>query len=403
MSALDFRTVYRRYYRLVWWVVQGSGVPEAWREDVVQDAFVAIHRRLPERDPDDALRPWVIGLARNAAFTHRRSAARREARHAAVPTPDIPTAVDSAVAYRQAWDQVHHFLDGLDQDQREAFVLCDLEGLPPAEVASTLRVSRNTVYSRLRLARGKLVDHFSERRPAQLPGLLRAARTQGGPTTEHKRRTWAALALQLPLAESVTAAGTGITGASSSVSTGLTAVAMSLGISAVAVGVIAIGARVLGPSTPTERPTVAERAPDENEPRRSAPTETPDDAPPLGPAPTAAPPIVEAPATDTAPSPSKGNRAKPTSPNTLEDEVALLQQATQRLQANDAVGALTILDRHVKRYPSSDVSNERVAIRVRALCAKGDTRTAESVAASFVSRHPNSRLAASLKEPCPKP
>jgi RNA polymerase sigma-70 factor, ECF subfamily len=160
-TPIDFRELYRRYHRLVWWVVRGAGVPEAWVEDVVHDAFLAIHRRLPELADPAQLRPRVIGIARNAAFSHRRGAARRRARQAAELAPEEPSAVDSIVGHRQAWDQVRRFLDELDEPQREAFVLCELQGMAPADVASALQVSRNTVYSRLRLARAKLLDHFS--------------------------------------------------------------------------------------------------------------------------------------------------------------------------------------------------------------------------------------------------
>ena len=43
-----------------------------------------------------------------------------------------------------------------------AVVLTDIEGLTPAEAAAVLGVSRNTIYSRLRLARAKLRRYLGE-------------------------------------------------------------------------------------------------------------------------------------------------------------------------------------------------------------------------------------------------
>ena len=44
-------------------------------------------------------------------------------------------------------------LDAMDADQREVFVLAEVEQLAVPEIADILQVNVNTVYSRLRLAR----------------------------------------------------------------------------------------------------------------------------------------------------------------------------------------------------------------------------------------------------------
>jgi RNA polymerase sigma-70 factor (ECF subfamily) len=48
---------------------------------------------------------------------------------------------------------LHAVLESLEDDQREVFVLCELEQLSAPEIASALEVNVNTVYSRLRAAR----------------------------------------------------------------------------------------------------------------------------------------------------------------------------------------------------------------------------------------------------------
>lgn len=413
MSLPDFHTLYRRYYRLVWWVVRGAGVPEAWAEDVVHDAFLVIHRRLPELDDPERLRAWVIGLARNAAFSHRRGAARRHSRQQGTVEPEPPTAVDSAVAYRQAWDQLRRFLDELDGEQREAFVLCELQGVAPAEVAEALRISRNTVYSRLRLARSKLVDHFSERTPSRLPGLVEAARRQGQPTREQQQRTWALLAAQLPLATTgaagvpvATAAPTAMAGV---VATGK-AMLISVGIAAATLGVLGAVGHLRARPTETERAASAslERAPTPS-PASPAAVEPTSALEPASAVPTSAVPAIPSPppASPGAGSPTTDAKGRPpsagasaASPPGLDDEIALLQQAALEVERGEPQAALATLERHALAHPDSALAPERLGLRVRALCATGRVAQAEALAARHVSEHPGSPLALKLASPC---
>jgi RNA polymerase sigma-70 factor (ECF subfamily) len=48
---------------------------------------------------------------------------------------------------------VYQLLDSLDDDRRAVFVLVHFEQMPAPEIAQTLGIPINTVYSRLRLAR----------------------------------------------------------------------------------------------------------------------------------------------------------------------------------------------------------------------------------------------------------
>lgn len=404
MTDPDFRSLYRRYYRLVWWVVRGAGVPEAWAEDVVHDAFLAIHRRMPELDEPERLRAWVIGIARNAAFSHRRGAARRSARQQIAPEPEAPTAVDSAVAYRQAWDQLRRFLDELDDEQREAFVLCELQGIAPAEVAQALQISRNTVYSRLRLARSKLVDRFSERSPAQLPALLHAARGQGQPTREQEQRTWAIVAAELPLLPTAApvAAPPATMATAGWLATGK-AVLVSVGLAAATLGVIgAVGRTVARPEA--ERPSSASRQHAPESPPAPAAATLP--TPPALPKAPAVPPAIASPAlapqaaSEAKPEPQRrpaGGEASPPEPG---DDVVLLKQAALQLERGEPTQALATLDRHALAHPDSTLAPERLGLRVRALCATGQVTQAEALAARHVAEHPGSPLALKLASPC---
>jgi RNA polymerase sigma-70 factor (ECF subfamily) len=174
MSAASRPTLaglYRSHAGFVWRVVRRLGVPEAMAEDVVQEVFLVARRRLPDYEGRGAPTSWLYGIARGVTANYRRGQARAERRlrvvsgphGAAAPSPEDVVGRADAVAL------VERFLAGLDPDQREVFVLADIEGLSGPEVAEALGLNLNVAYSRLRLARRKLRRFLAESSPSQEP------------------------------------------------------------------------------------------------------------------------------------------------------------------------------------------------------------------------------------------
>lgn len=126
-------------------------------EDVVQRAFLTAHRRgLPEGDLDRA-RGWLFRVAVNEARHERRSWARRRRLAEAVeaePAEVAPSPEQGVEAGQQA-QRVRELVTRLPDGQREVFVLYELEELQGSEIARMLGIPENTVWSRLRLARGR--------------------------------------------------------------------------------------------------------------------------------------------------------------------------------------------------------------------------------------------------------
>lgn len=122
-------------------------------EDVVQSAFErAWRRRDALRDPA-SLRPWLDRIVVREAIrtTHRRLTTVDELvldRHGAETT-------DAMTALRIAFEQ-------LSPDHRAAVVLHIYMGYPIAETAAMLGARRETVRSRLRLARERLRHLLAE-------------------------------------------------------------------------------------------------------------------------------------------------------------------------------------------------------------------------------------------------
>jgi RNA polymerase sigma-70 factor (sigma-E family) len=134
---------WRRLVRLSVLLVHDVGTAE----EVVQDAFVAVHARWARlRDPDLAL-----AYLRQAVVNRSRSALRHRAvvdRHAArgAPPADAPGADQAALTvHRRA--AVLDALRALPQRQREVLALRYYLELSEAEIAETLGISRGAVKS----------------------------------------------------------------------------------------------------------------------------------------------------------------------------------------------------------------------------------------------------------------
>jgi RNA polymerase sigma-70 factor (ECF subfamily) len=320
----ELEAIYREHHRRVRWTLRARAVPEIELDDLVHDAFIAIFARLEDRDAALPMATWVVGVARNVAFSHRRSHARR--RRAAQPDAPLPApAPDEELARRRAWVQLEAFLHRLDATQREVFVLADVMGMRIPEVASVVDAPLNTLYSRLRIARRRFSDHFGDAAEA----ALREAAEAEAPRRAELQRGWAVLAIDLlPRAAWL---GGGI--------------APWAVLGTAAIGLAAVVA-IASPS-PASPPIVATP---EVRPAAPAPeVVVPADLPPaasLPPASLATPVPSRA---ESAPSRATVRRPAPEPKATAVDDFALvvdaLRDARQRINAGDRAGAREILAR----------------------------------------------------------
>jgi RNA polymerase sigma-70 factor (ECF subfamily) len=151
-----FESVYDTYFPYVWRSVQRLGVPPSHADDVVQEVFIIVHRRLHEFEGRSALKTWLYGIALRVARAYR-TQSRRSGERVALDAEQLrapeATRPDEQAQIAEAARLVDALLDGLEYEQREVFVLAELEQLTAPEIAEALGAKLNTVYSRLRLAR----------------------------------------------------------------------------------------------------------------------------------------------------------------------------------------------------------------------------------------------------------
>lgn len=153
-AAVGFEQAYDATFELAWRTLRRMGVSAAHLDDATQDVFVVVHRRLADFEGRSNLRTWVAGIAVRVASEYRRKA-RPYVDLDTLDTELIDPAPGPLEQYNraQAHRLVRQLLRGLRAEQREVFVLTELEGMSVPEVAEALGIKLNTAYSRLRLSR----------------------------------------------------------------------------------------------------------------------------------------------------------------------------------------------------------------------------------------------------------
>lgn len=127
-------------------------------EDVVQRVFLIAHEKRHTLTEREEIRGWLYRVAMNVTRHDRRSVARRLRLQTALVQEQVRPEVEQPLDRVQA-DQtsglVRACIAKLPFEQREVFVLYELEELRGGEIAAMLGIPENTVWSRLRLARAR--------------------------------------------------------------------------------------------------------------------------------------------------------------------------------------------------------------------------------------------------------
>jgi len=151
--ALSFRTIYEHNAAFVWRILRRLGVKPADVEDVCQEVFLIVHRKLPEFQHRSAVQTWLYGIALRCASGYRRRAAVAREVLGHVDDSVVGAVQVDSIENRQARALLDRILDDLDEDKRAVFVLYELEEIGMAEVAAIIGCPLQTAYSRLHAAR----------------------------------------------------------------------------------------------------------------------------------------------------------------------------------------------------------------------------------------------------------
>jgi len=161
VAAASFVEIYDEYSDFVWRNARRFGVPESSAEDVVQEVFIVVQRRLADYDGRAAMRSWIFGILVRVVHHHRRSFQRKDARCVSFDQTHVQASAGVARGLSPS-EQAENaervrlletLLGQLDEDKRTLLVLSELEEWTLREIAEHLGSNTNTVHSRLRVAK----------------------------------------------------------------------------------------------------------------------------------------------------------------------------------------------------------------------------------------------------------
>jgi RNA polymerase sigma-70 factor, ECF subfamily len=140
----------------VWRVLSHLGVPRERLEDASQEVFLVLLDRMPTFRGQSSLKTWLYGVCRNIARAERRRHLRREIPSDPLPEKVVQPAQEGELWIRRAHEQLVRALSALDDEQRQVFILFELEELPMDEIAKLTRTPLKTCYSRLYSSRDRV-------------------------------------------------------------------------------------------------------------------------------------------------------------------------------------------------------------------------------------------------------
>ncbi|MBC7172050.1 MAG: sigma-70 family RNA polymerase sigma factor [Polyangiaceae bacterium] len=156
---VEFAAIFREHAPYAMRLAHRLGVADADLDDLCQEVFLTVHRRLPEYEGRGSMRSFVFGICVRVAANYRRRAFRRKE----VPSERPPERGSSdgpaeALDRKAALHALDRALATLGDDHRAVFVLFEIEELTMNEVAEAVGCPLKTAYSRLYAARAKVEE-----------------------------------------------------------------------------------------------------------------------------------------------------------------------------------------------------------------------------------------------------
>lgn len=189
-----FRELVERHQRRVFGFVRNlvRHAPDA--EDLVQEVFVAVFRKLDSFDADRSqFSTWLLTIARNQCLNHLKRSSLPTVGRSEFDVEVRSAQPLDAMLNRELHARLDVALDRLPLEQRTAFVLAEMQELPYSEIAIIEEVELGTIKSRVSRAKQRLREVLSDLDPAgrdQLnPSIQLASRGASAPGQETVRGT----------------------------------------------------------------------------------------------------------------------------------------------------------------------------------------------------------------------
>jgi RNA polymerase sigma-70 factor, ECF subfamily len=167
---LSVTQVHHQHGEFVWLTLHRMGIRAPHVDDVYQEVFLVVHRRLHTFTGQCAITTWLYEICFRVAAGYRRKAHFR--REELVPdwtelesmSSSVPSPERQLVSARRA-KQLERILDTLPLEYRVVFVMFEIEGLSSEEIAECVGAPLGTVYSRLHRARKRFIRALAKLGP----------------------------------------------------------------------------------------------------------------------------------------------------------------------------------------------------------------------------------------------
>jgi RNA polymerase sigma-70 factor, ECF subfamily len=157
-DAAAFSTLVRQHQRAVYTLAVRMLSDRHKAEDLAQEVFIRLHRKLALMQSDTHLRFWLRQVTSRLAIDRLR----REPRHELVPlTEDLPLAAESTTGDPMLQRQLRALIAQLPASARAVVLLRYQEDLDPSEIARTLEMPINTVKSHLKRSLEQLRERLT--------------------------------------------------------------------------------------------------------------------------------------------------------------------------------------------------------------------------------------------------
>ncbi len=153
-----------RYHRAVFRMIYYRVGRRMDAEDLTQEVFLQMLRRLPTLRRPDRFRPWLFRIAANRVRDFRRKRWLQRALGTVAGPDDPPEAADpetpeTRLMDRDFQDRLFGYLDTLSKWEREVFLLRFVDGLTIPETAEVLGRGESTIKTHLYRAIRKFKAH----------------------------------------------------------------------------------------------------------------------------------------------------------------------------------------------------------------------------------------------------
>lgn len=175
-SEPDLGRLYDEFHPFVRGALRKHYVDPNDLEDMTQEVFLVLLRRVDEATRTRSLGAWLYQIARRVAANQHRTDRRRVRKHDELSADADTSARDTTdpqerLARADAWAFVRDFLESLDAEACAVFVMSEIEGLRGAEIAARLHLSLPMTYARIRMVRERFARRVARERRGMLAGL----------------------------------------------------------------------------------------------------------------------------------------------------------------------------------------------------------------------------------------